>query len=69
MEIILVVMIWEMSLALAFIAGQKVKFKRPKRAEAQMSKEAEKSLLRIQKEQENFMTYDGTPQEAINDYE
>ena len=68
--ILLFFMIWIMTLALAFIGGflykgrTKPKFRTKKPTEADIRK-----AKRMQKEVENFMNYNGIPQEAINDYE
>ena len=69
MEIALIIMLWEISLVLAFIAGTKRKTKRATKANTTVNKKTEKTISRIQKEQENFMSYDGTPQDAINDFD
>ena len=69
MEIILIVMLWEISLALSFIFGFYFKNKsKGQIKEKAVTEEEKKHLKRVQKEQENFMTYDGTEQKAINDY-
>ena len=69
MEIILIVMIWELSLVFAFWLGTKFKKRKSVSPEREITEKERKALDRIQKEQQNFMTYDGTPQEAINDFE
>ena len=69
MEIILIIMIWELSLAFAFWLGTKFKKRKNVNPEREITEKERKALDRIQKEQQNFMTYDGTPQEAINDFE
>ncbi len=67
---LLVVMIWEISLVLAFVAGSRFKGKKRPAAESKSLTEEEKRAFgRMLKEQENFMNYDGTPQDAINDYD
>ena len=70
MTVILIVMLWEISLVLAFTGGFLCrKRKRPIAQDTPLTEEEKKVFRRIKKEQENFMTYDGTPQNAINDYE
>ncbi len=70
LETILIVMIWEVSLVFAFLGGFALKNKkRPTPQEKPLTKEEMKVFRRAQKEQDNFMTYDGTPQDVINDYE
>ena len=67
MEIVLVIMLWELSLIFAFELGRRVRCK--KRAAVRLQP-SEKELIekkRAQKELENFMSYDGREQEAIND--
>lgn len=67
MEIVLVIMLWELSLIFAFELGRRVRYK--KRAAVRLQP-SEKELIekkRAQKELENFMSYDGREQEAIND--
>lgn len=67
MDFILIIMLWEISLAGAFILGGMCKKKKPQANATKMTKEEQKAFNRMQKEQENFMNYDGTPQDAIND--
>ena len=67
MGIVLVIMLWETSLIGAFMLGRRVRCK--KRAVTR-PEPSEKELIekkRAQKELENFMSYDGREQEAIND--
>jgi hypothetical protein len=69
-EYVLLVMIWEVSLVLAALGGFLYKNKkRPTPQEKPTTDEEKRAFCRMQKEQDNFMTYDGTPQEAINDYD
>lgn len=68
MDILIVIMLWELSLIAAFMFGRKFKPKKKAQAsETNISIEEQKALNRLRKEQENFMTYDGTPQDVIND--
>lgn len=72
MEIIITVILWELSLVGAFLLGvifnPKIKKNKTTVKTSSISEENKKNIKRMQKELENFMTYDGTPQEAINDY-
>lgn len=72
MEIIITVILWELSLVGAFLLGvifnPKIKKNKTTVKKGDISEENKKNIKRMQKELENFMTYDGTPQEAINDY-
>ena len=70
MEILIVIMLWELSMFVAFVAGTKYKGKKKPAATVQNNTaDNDKALKRMQKEYENFMAYDGTPQNAISDYE
>ena len=69
MEIVIVIMLWELSLVAAFICGQKHPKKKQPKVNATASEESKKSIERIKKEYANFMNYDGSEQEAINDFE
>ena len=67
MNTIIVIMMWEISLALAFFAGFTYKGKkRPTKNEKPLTEQEKRHLERVQREQENFMTYDGTPQPDID---
>ena len=69
MSTIIVIMMWEVSLVLAFWAGFTYKAKKkPAKTEKTLTDEEKRRLERVQREQENFMTYDGTPQQAIDAY-
>ena len=70
MEIVILIMLWELSLVGAFLSGKKYgnKKKAPK-VKATASEESKKSIERIKKEYANFMNYDGSEQDAINDFE
>lgn len=72
MQIIITIMLWELSLVGAFLLGvifnPKIKKNKTTVKTSSISEENKKNIKRMQKELENFMTYDGTPQEAINDY-
>jgi hypothetical protein len=64
------VITWAISLFFAFVGGFWVKLrKRPSSAAKEPTEDEKKAIRRQQKEQENFMAYDGTPQNAINDYD
>lgn len=64
------VITWAISLVFAFVGGFWVKLrKRPSPAAKEPTEAEKKAIRKQQKEQENFMTYDGTPQNAINDYD
>ena len=68
MELLILLVLWEISLILALVGGffigrSKKHNPKPKQTET------EKTNKRVQKELENFYRYDGTPQEVINDYE
>lgn len=67
---LLIAMIWEISLILAFVGGILCK-RRMKRnpKETALTEEMQRHYNRVQKEAENFATYDGTPQDVISDYE
>lgn len=68
--LILFFMVWAVTLALAFVGGVLYKNKKRKLTEPQKPTEMDiRKAKRMQKEVENFMTYSGIPQEAINDYE
>lgn len=70
MEILIVIMLWELSMFVAFVAGTKYKGrKKQTAAEKKESADNEKAIKRMRKEYQNFMEYDGTPQDAISDYE
>ena len=69
MEIVILIMLWELSLVVAFICGQKHTKKKQPKVKATASEESKKSIERIKKEYANFMNYDGSEQEAINDFE
>ena len=71
MDIVILIMLWELSLVAAFLLGKnhKGKARKVSATEDTVNDENNKSLARIQKEYENFMTYDGTPQNAINDFD
>ena len=62
-------MLWEISLAGAFFAGKRCKKKKPQGNIPEITEKERKAFERMQKEQENFMNYNGTPQDAINDFE
>lgn len=67
MNTVIVIMLWEISLVLAFLAGFTYKGKkRPAKTEKTLTKEERRHLERVQKEWENFMAYDGTEQRVIN---
>ena len=72
MQIIITIMLWELSLVGVFLLGMifnpKIKKNKTTVKKGDISEENKKNIKRMQKELENFMTYDGTPQEAINDY-
>ncbi len=69
MTTVILIMLWELSLLGAFIVGRICKKKKPQGNTAEIAEKEQKAFSRMQKEQENFMSYDGTPQDAINDFE
>lgn len=67
MEIVLVIMLWEMSLIGAFMLGRRVRCKKRAAVRLQPSEKELMEAKKAQRELENFMSYNGTEQEAIND--
>lgn len=67
MEIVLIVMLWEMSLILAFMLGRRSRSKKKVAARPEPSEKELMEAKKAQRELENFMSYNGTEQEAIND--
>lgn len=68
--IVLFLIVWIVTVALAFVGGFLYKGKKKHLTEPKKPTEADiRKAKRMQKEVENFMTYNGIPQEAINDYE
>ena len=67
MEIVLIIMLWEMSLILAFMLGRRARLKKKVPARPEPSKQELMEAKKAQRELENFMSYNGTEQEAIND--
>ena len=65
---ILLIMIWEISLIFVFAGGFLLGGKKKCRVDKKsITAQDLKDFNKRQKEQENFMAYDGTPQDAIND--
>lgn len=59
-------MLWEISLVLAFVGGRMTKSKKKPAAVSKPPTEEEKRQAdKLQKELENFMRYDGTEQDAV----
>lgn len=67
MEIVLVIMLWELSLIFAFELGRRARCKKRTAVKPQPSDKELIEKRRAQKELENFMSYDGREQEAISD--
>lgn len=64
---VLIVMVWQISLVLAFFVGRHYKAKpRYDKEEMRLTEEDARQIERERREQENFMKYDGTPQDVIN---
>ena len=67
---LILAMLWEISLILAFVGGYLCKHRvKRNRNEKPLTDELQRHYRRAQKEAENFATYDGTPQDVINDYD
>lgn len=65
--IVLFLIVWVVTVAIAFVGGLLYKGRKKPPAEPKKPTEAEiRKAKRMQKEVENFMTYDGTEQEAID---
>jgi FtsZ-interacting cell division protein ZipA len=66
----ILIILWEISLILSFLSGfwlgRKKKFvSKQKTAEVKNKSDTNRQI----KESENFLSYDGTPQDVINDFE
>lgn len=62
--------IWEICLVIAFVSGFAIgKKTKPSEKIKEPSAEEKRAMRKSQKEFENFMTYSGVQQEAINDFE
>ncbi len=66
MVYVILIMLWEISLILAFFCGFKWKGrKRPSTIPKEPTEEEKRQADKLQKELENFMSYDGTEQDAV----
>lgn len=64
---VLIVMVWQISLVLAFFVGRHYRVKpRYAKEEMPLTEEDARQIERERREQENFMKYDGTPQDVIS---